>query len=80
MKCAYDKDRECTNDCTAYLPDETIRRSEYVWDTCLNEYVDKYNMIKHGNFCKRMGHLIGTGKITHKDDDVFGGEINEKRQ
>jgi len=71
MKCAYDKDRDCNSECAAFLPNDTVRSSEMVWDTCLNEYVSKNNIIKTGDACKRMGYLIGVGKITHKDNMVI---------
>ena len=63
MYCAFDKARVCSSDCTAYAKDEEVRESEWVWDTCLNEYVQKWTTIQQGIFCRRLGYLINKIKI-----------------
>jgi len=69
MKCAYDKDRECTNECTAYKEVEDIRRGKYMWDTSdpNPQYKDIFNTIIRGVFCRRMGYLIDDIRIVKKD-------------
>lgn len=59
MKCANNANRECNEECAAFRSGEEVRDCEYVWDTCVNEYIPKYTRILMGNFCKRLGYLVG---------------------
>jgi len=65
MKCAFMK-KECNKECAAFEADENVRDSEYVWDTCLNEYIPKFTTVKKGNYCKRLGYLIGKEELVYE--------------
>ena len=70
MKCAF-LDKECDDECAAFTPDEEVRESEYVWDTCLNEYIQKWTQLRQGDFCMRLGNLIEKGKAIAKGGKVL---------
>ena len=59
MKCAFDKDRDCNNECAAFMEIDTLREGTWEWDTCLNEYVTKWTKLYKGTLCNRLGHMIG---------------------
>jgi len=67
MYCAFDKDRICSSDCAARKEVEECSVSEYVWDTCLKEYVRRFNTVRSGKFCKRLGYCIGEVKLIKKE-------------
>ena len=73
MYCAYISGRVCDENCAAFQKRTQMRHDEYVWDTCLNEYVQKWSMLQSGDFCNRMGYEIGQARVTHKD----GQEVKE---
>jgi len=72
--CVYDKERICDESCGAYMESTEIRNAELVWDTCLNEYVYKYNSVNEGPMCRRMKYPIGEGKLIKKDGKVIEDE------
>ena len=75
MRCADNKDRECNDECAAYVPDEEYRGSEMIWDTCTKQYAQVFTMVRCGPFCKRLGWNIGTeSKLVKKN----GEDVNEE--